>query len=67
MILLLVLNYYSLLIKNERRIHLNNMPDELLIESYFKAKELNLNPEFIYLLENEIRRRSLTHLIKISS
>lgn len=43
------------------------MPDELLIASYFKAKELNLNPDFIYLLETEIRRRSLIHLIKISS
>lgn len=67
MIRLLSLDYYLLLIKYERRIQLNNMPDELLIASYFKAKELNLNPDFIYLLETEIRRRSLIHLIKISS
>ncbi|MBW9234611.1 sporulation histidine kinase inhibitor Sda, partial [Leptospira santarosai] len=32
---------------------------ELLIESYVKAIELKLCPEFIYLLETEIRRRSL--------
>jgi len=32
---------------------------ELLIESYHKAIELKLCPEFINLLETEIRRRSL--------
>jgi len=39
---------------------MSKMSTELLIESYFKAKELNLSPDFIYLLETEIRKRSLT-------
>ena len=43
------------------------LSDELLIESYYKAKELKLSPEFIELIEKEIRRRSLEHKIKLSS
>lgn len=39
---------------------MSKMSSELLIESYLKAKELNLCPEFISLLEAEIRKRSLT-------
>ena len=46
---------------------MKNMPDELLIEAYFKAIDLNLNPDFINLLEFEIHRRSLLSVIKISS
>lgn len=46
---------------------MRNLSDELLIESYFKAKELKLSPEFISLIEKEILRRSLAHKIKISS
>ncbi|MGB3260214.1 sporulation histidine kinase inhibitor Sda [Paenisporosarcina sp.] len=38
---------------------MSKLSSELLIESYVKAKELKLCPEFIYLLETEIRRRSL--------
>jgi developmental checkpoint coupling sporulation initiation to replication initiation len=38
---------------------MSKMSDELLIESYVTAKELNLSPEFISLLEDEIHRRSL--------
>ncbi|WP_081637837.1 sporulation histidine kinase inhibitor Sda [Paenisporosarcina sp. FSL H8-0542] len=38
---------------------MSKLSSELLIESYVKAKELKLCPEFIYLLEIEIRRRSL--------
>ena len=46
---------------------MRNLSDELLIESYFKARELKLSLEFILLIESEIHRRSLTHKIKISS
>lgn len=38
---------------------MKKLPDELLTESYHKAKELNLNPEFILLIKQEIIRRSL--------
>lgn len=43
------------------------LSDELLIESYYKAKELNLSSEFIELIEKEIQRRALSHKIKLSS
>ncbi|AJH79695.1 MULTISPECIES: sporulation histidine kinase inhibitor Sda [Heyndrickxia] len=43
------------------------LSDELLIESYFKAKELKLSSEFVKLIEKEIERRSLTHKIKATS
>lgn len=42
---------------------MGKMSDELLLETYITAKELNLNPEFLALLENEILRRSL--LVKL--
>jgi len=41
-----------------------NMPDELLIESYFRAVNLKLNPDFIQQLETEIRRRSILRKLK---
>ena len=43
------------------------LSDDLLIESYFKAKDLQLNPHFIHLLEIEIRKRSLVNKIQQSS
>ena len=43
------------------------LPDDLLIESYYKAKELQLSKEFIQLIEREIFRRHLDHKIKQSS
>lgn len=46
---------------------MNNLSDDLLIESYFKAVDLNLSHEFIALIKKEIERRSLTHKIKMSS
>ncbi|MCH6266474.1 MULTISPECIES: sporulation histidine kinase inhibitor Sda [Neobacillus] len=46
---------------------MRKLSDELLIESYFKARELNLSSEFINLIESEIRRRSLSYKIKKSS
>jgi developmental checkpoint coupling sporulation initiation to replication initiation len=46
---------------------MRNLSDELLIESYYKAIELNLSTEFILLIESEIHRRSLFNKVKISS
>ncbi|WP_153123317.1 sporulation histidine kinase inhibitor Sda [Peribacillus tepidiphilus] len=46
---------------------MNKLSDDLLIESYFKARELKLSPEFIRLIEKEIHRRSLSSRIKVSS
>lgn len=46
---------------------MRKLSDELLIESYFKARELNLSPDFIILIESEIHRRSLYNKIKKSS
>lgn len=45
---------------------MRKLSDELLIESYYKARELNLSPEFIHLIETEMERRSLFHKLKIS-
>ena len=39
---------------------MSKLSTQLLIESYIKAKDLKLCPDFIFLLENEIRRRSLS-------
>ncbi|SHN10288.1 sporulation histidine kinase inhibitor Sda [Gracilibacillus kekensis] len=38
---------------------MENLSDELLIESYKKATELQLSYEFIQLMEEEMKRRSL--------
>lgn len=46
---------------------MEHLSDELLIESYYKANDLNLSMEFIKLIEEELQRRSLSHLIKYSS
>ncbi|KFZ43773.1 sporulation histidine kinase inhibitor Sda [Anoxybacillus flavithermus] len=43
------------------------LPDDLLIESYYKAKELQLSKEFIQLIEREIFRRRLDHKLKQTS
>ncbi|MBM7541704.1 sporulation histidine kinase inhibitor Sda [Amphibacillus cookii] len=43
---------------------MKHLSDELLLESYRKASELKLNPDFLRLMELEIQRRALTHLIK---
>lgn len=38
---------------------MSKLSSELLLESYIKAKVLKLCPDFILLLECEIKRRSL--------
>ncbi|WP_026906260.1 sporulation histidine kinase inhibitor Sda [Paucisalibacillus globulus] len=46
---------------------MEHLSDELLIESYHKANELKLSPDFVSLIKDEIYRRGLTHKIKYSS
>ncbi len=46
-------------IKLEVDLHMSKMSDTFLLESYITAKELDLNADFIRLLEAEILRRSL--------
>jgi developmental checkpoint coupling sporulation initiation to replication initiation len=46
---------------------MRKLSDELLIESYFKAQELKLSPDFILLIESEIHRRSLFNKVRRSS
>jgi len=43
---------------------MEKLSDELLLESFHTANELNLSPDFISLIEKEIHRRHLTHKIK---
>jgi len=38
---------------------MNCLSDTLLLEAYKKAQELNLNDDFIQLIENEIKRRAI--------
>jgi len=46
---------------------MRNLSDELLIETYYKALELKLSSEFLELLKQEIKRRSLSDKLKLSS
>ncbi|PAV28988.1 sporulation histidine kinase inhibitor Sda [Virgibacillus profundi] len=45
---------------------MEHLSDELLLESYYKANELNLSPDFLSLIEEEIHKRFLSHKIKCS-
>jgi developmental checkpoint coupling sporulation initiation to replication initiation len=38
---------------------MKKLSDYLLIETYYKAKKLKLNPHFIRILETELFQRSL--------
>lgn len=46
---------------------MRNLSDELLIETYYKAIELNLSEDFLELLKKEIHRRSLMDKLKLTS
>ncbi|MBM7838057.1 developmental checkpoint coupling sporulation initiation to replication initiation [Alkalihalobacillus xiaoxiensis] len=46
---------------------MENLSDELLIETYQKAIELELNQDFVDLIYSELFKRSLTDHIKLSS
>ncbi|GGL40557.1 sporulation histidine kinase inhibitor Sda [Sporolactobacillus putidus] len=39
---------------------MENLSDDLLIESYVKAKKYHLSNDFIQMIEQEVRRRKLT-------
>ncbi|WP_240376531.1 sporulation histidine kinase inhibitor Sda [Bacillus piscicola] len=39
---------------------MEHLSDELLLEAYEKALQLNLNQDFISLIEEELKKRSLT-------
>jgi len=41
--------------------HLSN---ELLLKSYYKAKELKLSDDFIDLIKHEISKRNLSHQLE---
>jgi len=43
---------------------MEHLSDELLLESYHKANELNLSPDFLSLIKDEIQRRCLTNKIE---
>ena len=45
---------------------MENLSDELLIESYFKAMELKLSTDFVSLIKKEIDRRSLKERLQCS-
>lgn len=38
---------------------MENLSDELLIEAYFKTKELNLDYQFSKLIKKELERRTI--------
>lgn len=46
---------------------MQNITDELLIEAYFQAIKLKLDPNFIHLLKTEIQKRSLLTNLKVPS
>ncbi|MFC0270084.1 sporulation histidine kinase inhibitor Sda [Metabacillus herbersteinensis] len=46
---------------------MRKLSDELLIESYYKATEMKLSDDFIQLITIEIKRRSLGHVLRVSS
>lgn len=46
---------------------MKNLSNELLIETYFKAIELKLSSEFVFLVKEELGRRSLLAKIKKTS
>ncbi|GGA68951.1 sporulation histidine kinase inhibitor Sda [Ornithinibacillus halotolerans] len=46
---------------------MEHLSDELLLESYHKANELKLSPDFVALIKDEIFRRGLSHKIKYTS
>lgn len=42
---------------------MKKITDQLLIESYFKAIELDLDKDFILVLEEELKRRGLSLIV----
>ncbi|WP_188206229.1 sporulation histidine kinase inhibitor Sda [Alkalibacillus aidingensis] len=46
---------------------METLSDQLLIESYKKAKALDLNDDFIALIEKELKKRGLADHLKETS
>ncbi|WP_338062852.1 sporulation histidine kinase inhibitor Sda [Sporolactobacillus pectinivorans] len=44
---------------SRKRYEMENMTDDLLIESYEKARKYQLSEEFIVLIEQEMNRRNI--------
>ncbi|MCA0986123.1 sporulation histidine kinase inhibitor Sda [Guptibacillus algicola] len=44
---------------------MEKLSDDLLIESYVKARELKLSSDFIKLIQKEIERRSLNEKVSL--
>ncbi len=42
---------------------LSNIPNDLLIETYYRAKELNLGTEFITIFAEEMKSRGLLEAV----
>lgn len=51
----------------EQGLKMENLSDELLIETYRKALELKLNQDFIDLIYKELYKRSLHDRVKLTS
>ncbi|PGO54310.1 sporulation histidine kinase inhibitor Sda [Priestia megaterium] len=43
---------------------MKKITDQLLIESYFKSIELDLDKDFILVLEEELKRRGLSLIVR---
>ncbi|MCD8503129.1 MAG: sporulation histidine kinase inhibitor Sda [Bacillaceae bacterium] len=46
---------------------MRSLSDDLLIETYFKAIDLKLSEDFIYLIKEEVERRALVDKLKKTS
>lgn len=57
-------SYFLLEVAAVNGVLMQKLSDDLLLESYFKARNLKLSSDFIRLIETEIHRRSLTHKIR---
>nr|WP_319017915.1 sporulation histidine kinase inhibitor Sda [Priestia megaterium] len=53
-----------MLLKKQVRGSMENLNDQTLLESYFKAIELKLDKDFILILEEELKRRGLPFITK---
>ncbi|MET3682485.1 developmental checkpoint coupling sporulation initiation to replication initiation [Alkalibacillus flavidus] len=46
---------------------MESLSNQLLIDSYRKAKRMNLNDDFIQLIERELKKRKIFDMLKESS
>ena len=54
-------NRYTSFVSSKReRTNMIEQTDQFIIDAYKKAVELKLDPEFLRLLEEELKRRNLT-------